>query len=239
MLRISSALVGISLGLLPLAGCLATTTERKLAVKVETLDKLTRYEAVYLLQAGDVIEVFIYRHPDLSRKAVIRPDGFISLPLLGEVQAAEKSPRELTEFLKERYAARLLNPEVTVIVENPPEPMVYVVGEVGGPRALPLRQVKTVAQALAQSGNAVKSGDLFAVAIIRLNKQGLLESHTVKTEGYSQPQVYMALQNMPLAANDLVLVPESYRGQFLRLLTDVNTILAPYFQFRILEAITR
>jgi protein involved in polysaccharide export with SLBB domain len=124
------------------------------------------------------------------------------------------------------------------MVENPPEPMVFVLGEVGGPRALPLRQVKTVAQALAQSGNAVKSGDLFAASIIRLNKEGLLESHTVRTEGYSQPEVYMALQNMPLAANDLVLVPESYRGQFLRLITDVNSMLAPYYQFRILQVIT-
>jgi polysaccharide export outer membrane protein len=236
--RISSVLAGALLGLLLLAGCAATTSGTKVSVEVEVLNQLTRYEAVYLLQAGDVIEVFVYRHADLSRKSVVRPDGFISLPLLGEIPAAGKSPRELTEYLTERYAVRLKNPEVTVIVENPPEPVVFVLGEVGGPRALPLRQAKTVAQALAQAGNAIKTGDLFAVSIIRLNKEGYFEAHTVKAEGFSQPEAYMALQNMALAANDLVFVPESMRGQFNRAITDINSMLLPYYQYRVLRTIT-
>jgi hypothetical protein len=78
---------------------------------------------------------------------------------------------------------------------------------------------------------------LFSVSIVRLNKKGLLEAHTVKTEGYSQPEVYMALQNMALLPNDLVVVPESYRGQVIRLLTDVNTLILPYFQYRVLQSL--
>jgi polysaccharide export outer membrane protein len=235
---IRSALCAAMLGVL-LAGCAVTTTTESLSVEVKVLDSLTRYEAAYLLQAGDQIEVFVYRHPDLSRKAVVRPDGFISLPLLGDVKAAGKAPRDLGDDLRDRYAVRIVNPEVTVIVENPVEPNVYVLGDVGAPRALPLRQARTVAQALALSGNANKAGDLFSVTIIRLNKEGLLESHTVKADGYNQPEILMALHNMALQPNDLVFVPESYRGQVVRLITDINTILVPYYQFKILQTITK
>lgn len=224
-----------------LAGCATTAGEgSRLKVDVQVLDALTRYEAAYALQPGDAIEVFVYRHAEFSRKSIIRADGFISLPLLGDVKAAGKAPKELAEELTEKFSVRLKNPEVTVIVENPPEPMVYVLGEVGGPKPVPLRQARTVAQALTYAGNATKAGDLFSVSIVRLNKDGLLEAHTVQSENYtSQPEIMMALQNMALAPNDLVFVPESYRGQVVRAITDVNIMLAPYFQLRILRAIVR
>jgi len=231
------ALHCIVLGLL-LAACAPMTTEAELKVKVQVLDALTRYEIAYVLQAGDQFEVFVYRHPEFSRKSTIRPDGFISLPLLGEVKAAGMTPRELSAKLTGLFAARVKDPEVTVIVENPPEPMVYVLGHVGGPQALPLRKAQTAAQAMALSGDAKKSGDLFGVSVVRLNKKGLLEAHAVETAGYSQPEVYMALQNIVLLPNDLVVVPESYRSQFVRLIADVNAALLPYFQIRILSIVT-
>ncbi len=226
---------GMVLGVL-VAGCAVTTTN-SLKVDVQVLDALTRYEVAYLLQAGDQIEVFVYRQPEISRKAVIRPDGYISLPLLGDVKAAGMAPRELGAKVTELYSVRLKNPEVTIIVDNPPEPMVYVLGEVGGPKAQPLRLARTVAQAIAQSGVVNKGGDLYSVSIIRLNEKGLLEAITVQSESYSQPDVYMALQNMALRPNDLILVPESYRGQILRVLTDINTLLLPYFQYRVLQSL--
>ncbi len=221
-----------------MAGCAGTVTQSRLKIEVEVLDALTRYEATYVLQPGDVIEVFVYRHAEMSRKAVIRPDGFISLPLLGDVKASGKAPQELAKEVSALYSVRMINPEVTVIVENPQEPAVYVLGEVGGPRSLPLRQAKTAAQAIALSGNTTKAGDLFSISIVRLNREGQLEAHTVKASGYNQPEIYMALQNMRLMPNDLVVVPESSRAQIVRILTDVNVILSPYYQLRVLQSIT-
>ena len=233
---IRSTLCAVVSGIL-LAGCAATTTTESLSVEVEVLDMLNRYETAYLLQAGDQLEVFIYRHPELSRKSVIRPDGFISLPLIGEIKAAGKAPRDLNAELAAKYGDRIKNPEVTVMVENPQEPMVFVLGEVGAPKAVPLRQARTAAQAIALVGNAVKTADLSSLAIVRLNNKGLLEAHTVKSEGFNQPELYMALQNMALKPNDLVFVPESYRGQLVRLVTDVNAMVFPYYQFRILQSV--
>ncbi len=227
---------GIVLGIL-VPGCAVTTTNT-LKVDVQVLDTLTRYEVAYLLQAGDQIEVFVYRQPDLSRKSIIRPDGYISLPLLGDVKAAGLAPKDLAARLDELYSVRLLKPEVTVIVENPPEPMVYVVGEMGTPKALPFRQARTAAQAIAQSGVVNKAGDLFSVSIVRLNEGGFLEAINVQAQLYSQPEIYMALQNMALHPNDLIVVPEGYRGQVVRIFSDINTLILPYFQYRVLESLT-
>ncbi len=128
---------------------------------------------------------------------------------------------------------------MTVIVENPPEPVVYVVGEVGAPKVLPMRQVKTAAQAIAQAGALQRSAELFSVSVIRLGKTGLLEAHTVQAGGYSQPEVYMALQNLALMPNDLVVVPESYRSQVVRVFSDFNTLILPYFQYRVLQDLVK
>lgn len=222
------------------SGCIMvpTTTTSKMEVEVQVLDALTRYEITYALQAGDQLEVFVYRQPDFSRKTIVRADGFISLPLLGDVRAAGKSPNDLGKELTALFSLRLKNPEVTVMVENPPEPSVYIVGEVGGPKALPIRQAKTAAQAIAQAGVVSRGAELFSVSIVRLGKNGLLEAHTVQTEGYSQPDVYMALQNVALMPNDLIVVPESYRSQFIRGVADFNTLILPYFQFRLLQEVT-
>lgn len=194
---------------------------------------------MYVLRPDDEIEVFVYRHPVFSRRTTIRPDGLLSLPLLGEIKTAGKAPRELNEQLPELFGQRLVNPEVTVIVENALKPMVFVRGEVGAPRTITLRQSKTVAQAFAQSGTVIKAGSLSSVAIIRVNEKGFLEAHTVNAEGYSQPEIYMALNRMILMPNDLVLVSESYRGQLPRAVQDFNTLYLSYFQIRLLGAAIR
>lgn len=230
-----------------LAGCAATTTSEKVKVDVEVLDTLSRYEVAYILQPGDQIEVFVNRFADISRRSVVRSDGYISLPLLGDIKASGKAPQDLARELTDLYAVRIKNPEVTVIVENPPEPSVFILGEIGGPKSIPARQVKTAAQALALAGIPTRFAVLENVSVIRLNKDGYLEAHIVKAnEHSSQPEILMALQNMPLQANDLILVPESNRGQVVTALTDVNSILAPvnsvlspYFTFRLLKAVTQ
>ncbi len=234
------AILACVAGALLAAGCATVpTTANRLPVERKVLDSLRRYERVYLLQAGDQLEVYVYRQPDFSRKAIVRPDGYISLPLVGDVLAAGKSPADLGRELTTRFGARLRDPEVTVIVENPPEPMVYVVGSVGGPKALPMRQVQTAAQAIAQAGIVPYTAALSGVSVVRLAGDGQLEALTVDPKGFTEPDVYMALQSIALLPNDLVVVPESYRGQLVRLFTDVNALMNPYFQYRVLQNITK
>ena len=222
-----------------LAGC-AATTKRTIAVQVDVLDTMRRYERVYLLQPGDEVEVFINRHPELSRKLVVRPDGYITVPLVDDVRATDRTPHELAAQITHQLAARLVDPEISVIVDNPPEPMVYVVGDVGGSRPVSFRQAKTVAQAISLAGGVLKSGSYRNVNVIRLNKDGFLEARAIKLEGtgWRQPEAYMAMQNMALAPYDIVLVPESSRSRLVRLAQDLGAIVSPYFQIRLLQLVS-
>jgi hypothetical protein len=74
---------------------------------------------------------------------------------------------------------------------------------------------------------------------VRLNKDGFFEARAITLEGYNQAETYIALQNFALLPYDLVVVPESDRSQFMRLIQDVNTAITPYFQIRLLELVSR
>jgi len=226
--------------LLGLSACAATSTTATLKVKVEVIDTLRRYEYAYPLQAGDQLDIVLYRQPEFSRKTTVRPDGMIALPLVGEVKVVGKTPSALSEDLTRLYATRLLKPEVTVVVENPPEPMVYVVGSVGAPHAVPLRQARTVVQALAMSGDATHAASAENISVLRINQDGFLESRSIGLEkNYfpSQPEIYMALSNITLQSNDVVLVPESDRSQIFRGLQDLSVALSPLTNILILKSL--
>lgn len=204
-------------------------------IVAERVEPDRRFAFVYVLRPGDLIDVAVYRHPELSRKLTLRPDGAVTLPLLGDVQAAGMSPSELASLLTRRYEVRIRNPEVTVAVENPPEPVVFILGEVGVTRALPLRQAGNVAQALAQAGALPRSAAISRITVIRLNEDGEMESYGLQARGLGRTAQFMALNAMALKPNDLIVVPETYRGQVVRVFQDMVTVLSPYFQLRVLD----
>ena len=227
-------------------GCASSQVARTpLVIEPTVAQSLQRYTKEYVLAAGDSIEVVVYRLPELSREVLVRRDGFVSLPIVDDVMAAGLTIRELDDRLTELFSNRVVDPEVTIIIKNAPEPVVYVLGEVGSPRPVPLREARTAAQALAQVGNVNRSADLSQVSVIRLDDSGYLQAHTVEAHENAQPALYMALQNMALQADDLVFVPESDRSRALRNIQDfittpigaLNQILTPYYQVRIIQEI--
>ncbi len=225
------------------SGCISTTTDETIKAMPEIAQTLTRYTREYVIFPGDILEVTIYRNENLSRAVQVRGDGRISLPLLDEIYVQHMTLSELDEYVTSRLSERLVDPEVTIIVQNPQEPMVYVFGEVSNAKPVPLRNARTAAQAVAQSGDMLISGKLDEVSVVRLDENGHLVAITIQENTSGQPGLYMALQNFPLQADDLVIVPESLRHQFVRRLNEsvgaINQILTPYFQFRLLDEIVR
>lgn len=226
-----------------LSACAGMTTDDTIEAKPEVVQTLNRYTREYSIFPGDALEIAMYRNEGLAREVIVRADGRISLPMLDDIHVEGMTVSELDEHLTKRYSERLVNPEVTVIVKNPQEPMVYVFGEVKSAQPIPLRKAKTAAQAIAYAGDMKKSGKLNKVSVVRLNENGHLMSITIEAEASGQPGFYMALQNMPLQSGDLILVPESIRYQGIRALNDslgaINQILTPYFQYRLLEEVIR
>ncbi|CAN5783979.1 hypothetical protein BH24ACI4_BH24ACI4_18080 [soil metagenome] len=130
----------------------------------------------YRLITGDKLRIEVYKDPQLSQSLEIRPDGKITLPLLGDVPAAGSTPRELAATLTERLREFVTTPVVTVIVAEATPPMVYVMGEVNTPGAQPVRGPVTVLQALAQAGGFREFANTKKIRILRKNANGTIDS---------------------------------------------------------------
>ena len=127
----------------------------------------------YLLGIGDKLRVEVYREPQLSQSLEIRPDGKITLPLVGDVVAAGSTPRALGQTLSEKLKDYLTNPVVTVIVAEANPPTAYVMGEVNNPGAIPLRSPLTVVQALAMAGGFKEFANTKGIRILRRSASGV------------------------------------------------------------------
>lgn len=121
----------------------------------------------YVLQLGDMIEVKHFDNPELNELLPIRPDGRISLELVGEVQAAGLPVSDLQAILLQRYAEFVRQPEVAIIVKEFGGNRVYIGGEVPQPGVLQTNGRLTVLQAIFQAGGFLRSAELRSVVVLR------------------------------------------------------------------------
>jgi polysaccharide export outer membrane protein len=106
----------------------------------------------YRIGREDVLEVVVWHEPELTRVVPVRPDGRISLPLAGEMQAAGKTPAELQAGVAKALGPYIQDAAVAVLVREINGPRVFVMGEVTRPGGFPLRGPMTVMQAIALAG---------------------------------------------------------------------------------------
>jgi polysaccharide biosynthesis/export protein len=119
--------------------------------------------ADYRLVNGDKLRIEVYKDTQLSQSLQIRPDGKITLPLVGDLAAAGRTSTELRDAIAGSLKEYITNPVVTVIVVETMPQVVYVVGEVNNPGAQPVQGRMTVLQALAAAGgfkDYAKKGDI-------------------------------------------------------------------------------
>lgn len=161
MIAMKSAWGWAVLAVLLLGGC-AHQTKQLPAPKDEP----------YRIGREDVLDVSVWRDADLSRTVPVRPDGFISLPMVGEVKAEGKTPKELEAELRESLEAYVQEPKVTVIVREVNTSRVYVTGEVARPGAFPARGRLNVLQAIALAGGFTDFADHGAIMVIRRDGKG-------------------------------------------------------------------
>ena len=198
---------------------LRTTTD-PIAVEPAVLQSAKRYQKEYVLFVGDQVEVLVWRVPEASRTVIVRADGKISLPILQDVSAAGLTPRELASNLTKLFSARLLNPEVTVIPQQTRQPVVYVLGDVKVPQAVPYRNAQTAMQAVGMAGGFLRSGSEHDVTIIRLDTDGYLKAIPIDVMERGQPGPYLAFALKQLEPDDVIFVPEHGRSQVSRFFDD-------------------
>lgn len=138
------------------------TVEEQLAALQQAVED-TR--TIPTLGAGDVLSVSVYDEPDLSVSTIpVRPDGMISFPLIGDVQAAGRTVDELTRSISERLSEFVIQPRVSVIVQDFESLNYTVSGEVANPGVYPLVTRVRLTQALAKAGG-LKKGQFRASSI--------------------------------------------------------------------------
>lgn len=122
----------------------------------------------FRLGREDVVEVTVYRDPDLSRIVPVRPDGRITLPIVGEMDAAGRTPEELRMEIALRLRDYVKDPTVvSLIVTEVNSRRFFVVGEVTRPGSYPLRGEVTALQALALAGGLGEFSARKSVSIVR------------------------------------------------------------------------
>jgi polysaccharide export outer membrane protein len=121
----------------------------------------------YLIGAQDVLDISVWKEPEVSRSVPVRPDGKISLPLLNDVQAAGLTPTQLATQITESLKKYVANPQVTVIVTTMNSQRVYILGEVTRPGAYPLLPGMTILQALSSGGGFTQYANTKKIYLLR------------------------------------------------------------------------
>jgi len=130
--------------------------------------------ADYRLAAGDKLRIEVYKDAQLSQALQIRPDGKVTLPLVGDVLAAGRTSIELRDAISEALKEYIANPVVTVIVTETAPQLVYVQGEVNKPGALTLVNGRmSILQALAMAGGFTDFANKKDIRIIRKTATGV------------------------------------------------------------------
>ena len=161
--------------------------------------------ADYRLTPGDKLRVEVYKDAQLSQSLQVRPDGKITLPLIGDIVATDLTPIELRDRISNSLKEYVTNPVVTVIVVEASPVMVYVMGEVAQPGSIPMRGSMTVLQALAMAGGFREFANPKDIRILRKGG-GVLK--TVETIRFNYNDAVKG--NLPpvfLQPGDMVVVP--------------------------------
>jgi polysaccharide biosynthesis/export protein len=161
-------------------------------------------DPAYQIGPEDVLDISVWKEPDVSRVVPVRPDGRISLPLINDVQAAGSSPQQLAKTISDKLRKYLNEPQVTVIVTQINSQRVFVVGEVLKAGAFPLIPGMTVLQALSSAGGFTTFADVKKIHVMRL-KDG---KHVELPFNYREVlKGDNADQNIKLEPGDTVVVP--------------------------------
>ena len=162
----------------------------------------------YLLNPGDQLEVSVWNEETLQRTITVLPDGMISFPMVGHLQAAGKNAAEVEAVITSKLDSFIADPEVNVTVTNTRGNVVFVVGKVLKPGPVAMIQSTTVMQALAMSGGLNEFAGGNSIKIIRRSDTATGAQETILKVRYSDLEKGSDLSsNHLLNAGDVIVVP--------------------------------
>jgi polysaccharide export outer membrane protein len=158
----------------------------------------------YRIGPADVLNIYVWKEPELTRDVTVLPDGKITFPLVGEIHAQGLTVAELKKVLTQKLQSYVTAPEVTVVVTQPLSQRVYIIGKVGGAGPLTLAPGMTVLQALSAAGGLAQWADEKNIRVIR--REGDKEVHLrFNYKEYTSGKNLE--QNILLKPGDTIVVP--------------------------------
>jgi len=163
-------------------------------------------EAAYQVNPGDVLDVSVWGEENLQRQVLVLPDGMITFPLAGELEAAGRTTRELEATIAEQLERYIPDALVTVAVANAAGNKIYVLGEVNRPGEFPITRPLDVMQALTLAGGLTAYASQNKIKVLR--REGTDEEQVVYPFRYGDVKDGDSMEtNIRLRAGDVIIVP--------------------------------
>lgn len=157
----------------------------------------------YVIGKSDVLSVTVWKQPDLSGNLLVRPDGMVSMPLLGDVQAAGSTPLQLADRIETKLKKYMQDPEVSVVVTQINSKVIYLLGEVGKKGPVQMTAGMTLLEAIASAGGLTDFANSKKMYILR-NEDGKHQKIRVR---YKQALKGDPISNLVLQPGDTIVVP--------------------------------
>jgi polysaccharide export outer membrane protein len=155
----------------------------------------------YRIGSGDRLQLVVWREPELTRELVVRIDGFVTVPLIGDVKAVGLTPAELSSAIQKKLAQFVSNPSVTVGVLAAQSAQFFVVGKVARPGAYPLDKPIRFLHALALAGGFLEFAKTERILVFRGGGRAIPLNYKKLESGDG------VADNIALEAGDTVVVP--------------------------------
>lgn len=190
--------------LLLISGCGAKELRtHEFQVPADTPDPAKPPDEFYTIGPGDVLQVAVWKEENLSGSVTVRPDGFVTLPLVNEIQVVGLTTAQLRETLEKKYEEFVTSPAVMVRVEKIASSEIFVVGEVNSPAAYPATGNDTILQLLTRAGGLTIFADRDSIRVVRRAGEKVTEyiiDYDAIIEGDLQ-------QDIVLRPGDRIIVP--------------------------------
>jgi polysaccharide export outer membrane protein len=175
------------------------------AVQPQSSPDTARTDGTFIIGADDVLAINVWKEPDITRSIPVRSDGKISLPLIGDIQAAGRTPMQLEQDLADRLKSYITDPQVTVIVQQINSQKYNILGQVAKPGSFPLAAGTTIVDAIAISGGFKDFAKRKGVYLLRQGPRGNEERYNFNYDKFIKGK--NTAQNIKLRPHDTIVVP--------------------------------
>jgi polysaccharide export outer membrane protein len=177
----------------------------------------------YFVSAGDIMDVFVWQNPDLSKEVIVGPDGYISYPLVGRFKAVGLTLNKLEEKFKGDLSNYLKFPQVSIMIKKFAGQKIIILGEVLYPGIYSYQGKINLIDAVALAGDFTKDAHQRSVLLVRGGFSG--EPQVKRIDMVEVITRGIAKSDITLQANDVIYVPRTFVANLNKFMSDFSTIL--------------